>query len=296
MTIYRTQTDGRNKYVDFGLSIERCLEICGEWEDKLPLPLVHRSALKTVIDDSWTGIGTKGRWADLLVSQVAEDELVYVQPRCGWAGISLSALAQRYGKKLTLFMPASAKASEHQLVCIERGASPIFVRIAAMPNLNAIARAYALERGAYFIPFGLDHPTVVAAGVSSTLRLSRELLIDPLTVWSVISTGVLTRTLQIAWPNAKFHGVAVARNLHDGEVGSAQAMSYHKSFTQPADLKQAFLAGNTIDSAVNYDMKGLEYFLQSDDFGLFWNVAGNVSPKELKPEDVDSRRDWGERR
>lgn len=292
--MYKVQTDGRNKYVDAGLTIERCLEICGDWEDKMHLPAVHRTATKTIIDDSLSGLGTKARWGDMLISRVEEEELVYVQPRCGWAGISLTALAARYSKKLTLFMPSSKEASSHQLVCIERGATPIFKRIAAMPNLNAAARAYAVEKGAYFIPFGLDHPSVVAAGVKSTLRVSKELSLSPSKVWTVVSTGVLTRTLQIAWPEAEFHGVAVARNLHDGEVGQARVQSYHRRFNQRAEIDGVWLAGNQVDSAVNYDLKGLEYFVEDDSYGLFWNVAGEIEPKHLKPEDVNSAREWGE--
>ena len=42
---------------------------------------------------------------------------------------------------------------------------------------------------------------------------------EPDEVYVAISTGVLSRALQIAWPNAKFTSVAVARNLKAVELG-----------------------------------------------------------------------------
>jgi hypothetical protein len=296
---FKTETDGRNKYLDQGLDLEACYRLAGDWRDELPEPrLIRLQSGLTIWDDSAHGFGTKARWGQLLVQSRPEKELVYVQPRVGWAGISLAFLAARYGKKLTLFMPAAKQASPHQLVCIERGATPMFRRIAAMPVLNQIAKRYADERGAFFIPFGLDHPLVVAAGVVSTQRLAGPRGLAPNEVWSVISTGVLTRTLQIAWPDAIFHGVAVARNLHDGEVGRAQAISYDRPFQAPARLEAAENQRQFgFDSAQNYDLKGWETVLEQEAVApktLFWNVAGNVEPVLIKPGDVDSQREWGE--
>ena len=43
----------------------------------------------------------------------------------------------------------------------------------------------------------------------------------PKTMWSVISTGVLSRTMQIALPDTEFSAVAVARIIQQGELGRA---------------------------------------------------------------------------
>lgn len=273
------------------------LELAGDWADPAPAPNITTFHGATIWDDSITGLGTKGRWGDLLVRTMESDHLVYVQPRVGWAGVSLAALAKRYNKKLTLFMPASKQVSEHQLVCIERGATPMFRRIAAMPVLNKYARDWANENDAQFVPFGLDHPLVVAAGVKSTLQQwgNRP---EPDHVVSVISTGVLTRTLQIAFPNAQFHGVAVARNLHKGEIGRANVNAYHKGFKEPADY--ATQINQEIHSAPTYDCKGLERFMLDKTAApklpstLVWNVAGDVKAERMTPQMVDSAREWGE--
>lgn len=289
-------TDDKSSKYDYK-SREEWLELADGWVDDAPAPNITMFHGATIWDDSLTGIGTKGRWGDLLVKSMESDHLVYVQPRVGWAGVSLAALAKKYDKKLTLFMPSSKQVSEHQLVCIERGANPKFVRIAAMPVLNKYAKEWAAENNAQFVPFGLDHPLVVAAGIKSTLQhwADRE---EPKDVVSVISTGVLTRTLQITFPNAKFHGVAVARNLHPGEIGRADVSAYHRGFKERAD--KADEINEQISSAPTYDCKGLERFMLNQTSApqelstLVWNVAGDVKAERMKPEDVDSFREWGE--
>lgn len=290
--------DKSNKYLK-EKTRDYYLELAAGWRDEAPKPAIVDLNGATLWDDSVTGLGTKGRWGDLFMSKVTTKEVVYVQPRVGWAGMSLSALVDRYNKDLTLFMPASKKISDHQLICIERGAQAKFRRIAAMPVLNKYAKDYADEVGATFIPFGLDHELVVAAGVASTLQQWGDRP-EPKHVVSVVSTGVLSRTLQIAFPNAQFHGVAVARNLKDGEIGRANVVSYHRPFLQDADEARQISEETGVDSAPNYDMKGIEYLLRGrldvpmTSETLFWNVAGDIKPSFMKHEDVDSAREWGE--
>jgi hypothetical protein len=294
--MFEITKDTSNKYLK-DKTKEYYLDLATDWTDEAPAPQIRDLNGFTLWDDSQTGIGTKGRWGDLLFSQIKTDEVVYVQPRVGWAGISLSALAKKYDKKLTLFMPASKRISDHQLICVERGAKPVFRRIAAMPVLNKYAKDYANEVGATFVPFGLDHELVVAAGVKSTLQQWADRP-APKDIVSVISTGVLARTLQIAFPEANYHGVAVARNLKDGEIGRANVLSYHKAFLQNAEKADEY--SKVIDSAPNYDMKGIEYALdgvlnvQNVSSTLLWNVAGDIKPSFMKHEEINSAREWGQ--
>lgn len=247
-----------------------------------------------VVDESRLGVGSKARFGELLISQVLEHELVYVQPRHGWAGISLLALANLFRKKLTLFMPASARASDTQRLVIEMGAEPRFIRIAAMPVLNKYAQEYAVKKGAYFIPLGLRHPLVTANAVAAIYELLHDY--PPGEMWCATSTGVLSRALQIALiPDGwTIHSVAVARNLHAGELGRATFTSYDRAFDQPARQLP-----RTFDSARNYDAKAWELAVQHQSMSKptwFWNVAGNVPTPHLQPQDVDSAREWGDLR
>jgi hypothetical protein len=264
-----------------------------DWEDPFVNPRLEITlgpkALVTVRDDLIL-TGSKTRFADLLFSRIKTSEVVYVAPRYGFAGISLCNLAEKWGKKLTLFMPACKRISEHQAVCIEQGALPVFRRVAAMPNLNAMAKEYALDNGAFFIPLGLRHPLVTAAIIKVATQLG-ERYGEPQEVWTAISTGVLSRALQIAWPLAKFYGVAVARNLHAGEKGRAFIHSSPLAFEQDAKIKPPF------DSASNYDAKVWEYMQHYASPGAwFWNVAGNLTAQSASTFNIDSQREWGETR
>lgn len=247
-----------------------------------------------VIDENALGVGSKARFGELLVKCTEEDELVYVQPRHGWAGISLVALAKMYGKKLTLFMPASAQASETQRLVIELGAEPRFIRVAAMPVLNKYAREYAVKARAAFIPLGLKHPLVTACAVAEIYGCFMDE--RPGDMWCAMSTGVLSRALQIAlMPTGwQIHSVAVARNMHDGEIGRSTFMSYDRAFNQNARLLP-----RTFDSASNYDAKAFELAVKHRSLcrkTWFWNVAGNPPKPNLTAAAVDSDRPWGDLR
>jgi|TARA_R110002096_G_scaffold356370_2_gene549607 hypothetical protein len=249
-----------------------------------------------VIDESLAcPVGYKARSGELLIQQLLNKgikEIVYVQPRRGFAGISLSYLCKKYGLNLTLIMPSSKEISDHQALCIEYGAKPLFARIAAMPNANRLAKLYAdVSDNRYFIPLGLNHELVIAGGVRavSDFFKNRE---HPKTMWSVISTGVLTRSLQIALPNTEFKAIAVSRNIQQGELGKAEFMSYHKPFNSKSDLiPKEFNCENS------YDSKGWEYAVKNGKPGdWFFNVAGNAELPKLDKLLVDSYRDWNDLR
>lgn len=243
-----------------------------------------------VVDESRSNpYGAKSRFGEYMVQNVKEKEIVYVQPRVGFAGISLSYLCKKYNKNLTLVMPSSKEASEHQRLCIEMGAKPLFCRIAAMPNANKIAKRYAEERNAFFVPLGLKHEHVTANAVRSIHDYFKDKE-KPKRMWSVISTGVLTRALQIALPDTEFFAVAVARNIQQGELGRAKFYSYHKAFTSESDV-----VPHKFNSERCYDSKGWDYMLRYGQKGdWFFNVAGQAPKTKIQAKDIDSYRDWND--
>jgi len=92
-------------------------------------------------------------------------------------------------------MPSSQTISHHQACCIEQGAEASFHRIAAMPNLNKIAKDWAdSQEDAFFVPLGLKHELVTAGIVKAASKIEA-----PDEVYVAISTGVLSRAMQIAW-------------------------------------------------------------------------------------------------
>lgn len=267
------------------------LDLAGDWVDSFESPeLIEHDGFKVVREDMM-GFGSKCRFGDILVQKAPTDTLVYVQPRYGFAGISLAYLAKKYNKKLVLFCPSQKEISDHQAICAERGAELKFKRIAAMPVLNAHAKKWAEENNATFIPLGLRHELVTAAAVKVAYDLA-EKHGYPDEVWHAISTGVLGRSLQIAWPDAKFNAVAVSRNIKAGERGRAEIWSHPKAFTQDVhpDLQPPF------PSALNYDAKAWEFMVKHGNPGAwFWNVGGDPKPEDpTTKENVNSERSWGE--
>jgi hypothetical protein len=271
-----------------GKSLNYYLDLIGDYVSPYPDPVVTVHDGVRVVRDDLT-VGSKTRGGDLLASRIEEERLVYVQPRTGLAGVSLLDVCNRRNKKLTLFMPSSKKISYHQASCIERGADARFFRIAAMPILNSYAKKWAEEHGHYFIPLGLKHELVTAGLINSALKID-----PPDEVWSVCSTGVLTRALQICWPKAEFHVVAVARNMQSGEIGRADIISAPEPFQKSVrdeDLPP-------FPSVETYDAKCWRYIPKNTGRNiLFWNVGTNpILRDESLYTRVSSFREWGDMR
>ena len=240
-----------------------------------------------VVDDGEFQFGTKAKMGDFMISQVKEDAMVYVAPRTGYAPFSLCYLAKKQNKKLYLIVPASKEASEHQLTAIEYGGIPIFLKIPAMPTANIWAKQFAEKIGAKYLPFGLKHEMVVAGGVRIFYDSFKDKNIDEM--WTVFSTGGLSRTLQIALPNTKFNAVAVARNVQEGELGRAKFYTHDKPFLKESRIVPPF------DCIQTYDAKGWELMKKYGKEGdWFWNVARNMPKPTIKPKDINSQREWGD--
>lgn len=258
-------------------SKQEYLDMVGDFVGSFPDPVIETVDGRTVVREDLLSVGTKARAGELLVATSDSDTIVYVQPRFGFAGISLTELCKKYNKRLVLFMPSSKEVSDHQAFCIENGCEYHFHRIAAMPNLNIIAKRWADENNAFFIPLGLRHRLVTAMIVKTATQIK-----EPESFWTAFSTGVLNRALQIAWPNSIANGVAVSRNVHHGEKGRANIVSHYKDFSQNSLILPPF------PSAKNYDAKVWEYTKPGD---LFWNVAGEIK-HSLNKQSIKSYRPW----
>lgn len=282
--------DGINKDVMLwpGCSYEEAknyyLELASGWKPYNPDPVViTHEGVRVVRDDLI--VGTKTRAGDLLASRINHKTIVYAQPRTGLAGVSILDVAKHHNKEVVLFMPASKEISHHQACCIDRGAKVHFRRIAAMPNLNKYAKDWADQNDAFFVPLGLKHELSTAAIVHAA-----SLIEEPDEVYVAISTGVLTRALQIAWPNAKFMCVAVARNLKAGELGRATVKSEPLPFTTAEKDENL----PPFPCIATYDAKVWKYIPKNTNKNvLMWNVG--AEPVLTNPDiynNVNSYRDW----
>lgn len=283
--------------------LKKWLSLTTSWRDPFPPPKLEKHNNILVVREDLLGlkkggtgfgVGGKARGAALLfktLRQAGYDTVAYVAPRFGFAGISCAYIGRMYSMKVHLFMPACEQISEHQMVAIELGAIPHFVKIASMPVLNGYAKKWAEKHNAYFVPMGLKHELVTAA----LIRTAYNLKINAGQFWTAMSTGVLNRALQIAWPEATAYGVAVARNIKEGERGRATIISSPFEFSKNSKFDAGF------DSASNYDLKAAEELdamnpkWNVDRPVVFWNVAGNIKPKDPNLwQHINSQRAWGD--
>ena len=282
--------DGVNKDAQLwpGCTLEEAREyytnLAAGWTPYNPDPVVvEHEGVRVVRDDLI--VGTKTRAGDLLASKINHHTIVYSQPRTGLAGVSILDVAKNHNKKVVLFMPSSKTISLHQACCIERGAEVHFKRIAAMPILNQYAAKWATKNDGFFVPLGLKHELATAGIIHAASKID-----PPDEVYVAISTGVLSRALQIAWPRAKFTCVAVARNLKDGELGRAEVISEPLPFTtsEKAESMPPFPCIGT------YDAKVWKYVPKNSGRNiLMWNVGAEPVLHDHGIYDrTESYRDW----
>jgi hypothetical protein len=284
--------DGINKEINtIYPNREVYLELTKDFKSLLPdIVIKEHEGVKVVREDLSLKGGTKSRAGEFLISQIKKQTLVYVVPRVGHAGLAIMELAKLYNKEVIFFMPACKEISEHQANIINMGPKDvIFERIAAMPNLNRLAKNFADKNGFEFVPFGLNHPYTIAGFV----RICENLLKnydEPEELWSVVSTGVLTRGLQVGFPNTKMKGVCVARNMKHGELGRTEIISEPLPFLK--DEKKINLP--EFDTVPSYDGKGWKYVPKNTGKNVwFWNVAGNIQvPENFDKSKIMSWKDW----
>ena len=226
------------------------------------------------------------RFIDYTIKNLTADEIVYAQPRQGYAGISLCAVAKRYHKRVSLFIPLAKELSEHQERCRDLGAELHAKKIYGMSGLRKHARDHAIIYNAHYIEMGFKNDPYVTASI---VKVASQIP-EPKEVWTVLSTGVLHRALQIAWPNAKFTSICVSRNMKQGELGRASAVSEPLAFTS-GEKQENLPPFPTIDT---YDGKVWKYIPKNSNKDiLFWNVGTEpILEDETIYENINSYRDW----
>ena len=135
-----------------------------------------------------------------------------------------------------------------------------------LTNIQAKARYYCEENESHLIPFGGDHPIIVEAMTRTALSLD----IEPKEVWTVMSSGVLSRGLQSAWSDAKVYGVQIGHNTTEDEMGRAKTFRSKYKFQQECkkDERPPF------PSSLTYDSKAWTFIKEHASKGaLFWNVG-----------------------
>ena len=92
----------------------------------------------------------------------------------------------------------------------------------------------------------------------------------PKEVWTVMSSGVLSRGLQLAWPNAKVYGVRIGHNTTERERGRFETFLSKYKFNQECKESER----PPFPSSLTYDSKVWKFIKEHASEGaLFWNVG-----------------------
>ena len=248
-----------NKFLDYGYDDIKC-------DVQLPKPIIQEyDGIQVVRDDLLDG-GTKRRAFTMYIASLPNiEEFVYASPRQGYAQLSLAYACRDLGRKCTVTVP---KGKHYWLTdeAIKLGCNIIEVPMGFLTNIQAKARYYCQDNDAHLIPFGGDHPIIVEAMTRTALSLD----IEPKEVWTVMSSGVLSRGLQSAWSDAKVYGVQIGHNTTEDEMGRAKTFRSKYKFQQECkkDERPPF------PSSLTYDSKAWTFIKEHASKGaLFWNVG-----------------------
>lgn len=221
------------------------------------LVIVEHEGFLVVRDDLLPG-GTKRRALHVLFDE--HEEYVYASPVYGYAQVALALTAQDYGKRATVFCAQRKVRHPRTFEAEAAGAKIVEVPHGYLNVVTAHAKGYCVGTGAKLLPFGLDDP----AFINALADVARTLSIQPHEVWTVCGSGVLTRALQLAWPEAQFFGVQVGAYPN---AGRARLYRAPEAFERSAKVLPPF------PSTDNYDAKAWRFMLQHASPGaLFWNV------------------------
>lgn len=131
--------------------------------------------------------------------------------------------------------------------------------------IQSRARKHCEATGAYLVPFGMDDEIFVSAIAKVASGLPGP---APEEVWCVAGSGVLTRALQRAFPDARHHAVQIGR---DPDVGLAQLWKAPEAFEDDATDPPPF------PSCSNYDAKAWRFIKENAAPGaLFWNLGADI--------------------
>jgi hypothetical protein len=261
-------------------SPEELLELIGDWQDPNPSPVIEMHNDIHVVRDDLLNYGSKIRFVDYFIGHAPENkdvkEWVFGScPATGYAQISLPVVCKRYGKKAVLFMAERSmdKLHPYQQRGIELGTEYHWVKMGMLNVTQAHAKKYTAQDTIHrrVLPLGLEHPTVLA----SIVKVARQLPVQPKEVWSVGSSGTMSRGLQLAFPDAIIHVVQVGHNMKEREIGRAIHHVSPYKFDKPVKEKEM----PPFPSAPTYDAKAwqpmIDWYKTHDKTGdvLFWNVA-----------------------
>ena len=231
-------------------------------------PIVKYHDEIAVVRDDLFPDGTKARFLPVLFDDA--NEVVYASPCEGGAQTALAHTAAKLNKRATIFIAKRKQPHNRALEAKRVGAKVMQVKHGYLNVVQARAKEYCKRTGAKLAPFGVDLPEAI----STIAAAAKATGLDPDEVWCASGSGVLARSLAMAWPNARRHVVQVGRELKASDVAGA---TIHKA-TLP--FSAAIKGQPPFPSCPHYDAKAWQICKARRGAGLvlFWNVTGPACP------------------
>jgi hypothetical protein len=241
------------------------------------LVIEEHEGFHVVRDDLLEG-GSKRRFVDrLLREEIAEGANEFVYGGCpanGYAQLSIPLQAREYGCKTTLFMAKRSMDNLHdyQKKALEYGADIHWVANGMLQVTKKRALDYYNEDPVHrrLLQLGLDDQRVREDIRDLAKNIEQDYDINISEVWSVGSSGTLTRGLQMAFPDKDVHVVSVGHSMKQNEVGRATLHRSDLKFTQEVKEEDT----PPFPSVPTYDAKAWKIIREHAKPGaLFWNVG-----------------------
>ena len=241
------------------------------------LVIEQHEGFHVVRDDLLEG-GSKRRFVDRLIREEIEEgaeEFVYGGcPANGYAQLSLTLQAKAYGKKAVFFMAKRSLDNLHpyQQQALDYGADIRWVPNGMLQVTKARAREYFYEdpKRRRILPLGLEEKRVFEDIKRLAKNIEIEYNISISEIWSVGSSGTLTRGLQMAFPDKDVNVVSVGHKMKQHEIGRAKLYLSKYKFMQEVKEEDK----PPFPSVPTYDAKAWTVMKKYAKKGaLFWNVG-----------------------
>ena len=241
------------------------------------LVIEEHEGFHVVRDDLLEG-GSKRRFVDrLLREEIAEGANEFVYGGCpanGYAQLSIPLQTREYGCKTILFMAKRSMDNLHdyQKKALEYGADIRWVANGMLQVTKKRALDYYNEDPVHrrLLQLGLDDQRVREDIRDLAKNIEQDYDINISEVWSVGSSGTLTRGLQMAFPDKDVHVVSVGHSMKQNEVGRAILHRSDLKFTQEVKEEDT----PPFPSVPTYDAKAWKIIREHAKPGaLFWNVG-----------------------
>ena len=222
--------------------------------------------------------GSKRRFIDRYVREEIEkgaEEFVFGgAPATGYAPMSLTLQAKHYGADATFFMAKRSldNLHEYQKKALEYGANIQWVNMGMLNVTLSRAKKYYEEdtfKRRNF-PLGLEDERVIE-DIETLAREIREEWKDKFSeIWTVGSSGTLSRGLQRAFPELEVHVISVGHKMSEREIGRAKFYKSPYKFDKPIKPIEA----PPFPSAPTYDAKAWPFLKEfAKPNAMFWNVG-----------------------